>query len=121
MTFQQEVHAAIAHQVDCDGGCVIRADKLGPGDQAQEPERLRLGADLPLVADQHWNGNPEMQRAIGCGQGNLVVSRDDCDTSGTKRLSAAAEFGEVRYFLFGKCSSADGHDLILAPTSIALQ
>jgi hypothetical protein len=47
-----------------------------------------------------------MQRAIGCGQGNLVVSPDDCDTFGPQRLSAAAEFGEVRDFLFGKCSSA---------------
>ena len=121
MTFQQEVHLAIVRHADCDGGCVIRADKLCPGDQAEEPERLRLGADLSLVADQHRNGNPEMQRAIGCGQGNLVVSRNDGDALGTQRLSAAAEFGEVRYFLSGKCSSAEDHDLILARTSLALQ
>jgi hypothetical protein len=59
-----------------------------------------------------------MQRAIGGGQGNLVVSRDNCDTFGSQRLSAAAEFGEVRYFLFGKGSSADGHDLILPPQAL---
>ncbi len=76
MAFQQEVHVAIARHVGCDGCGIIRADKLCPGDQAKESERLRLGADFSLVADQHRNGNPEMQRAIGCGQGNLVVSRN---------------------------------------------
>ena len=72
----------------CDGCGIIRVDKLCPGDQVREPKRLRLGADFPLVANQHRNGNPEMQRAIGCCQGNLVVGRHYRNTLGTQRLSA---------------------------------
>src|ERR1039457_554182 len=102
MTFQQEVHVAIARHVYCDSCDIIRADKLCPGDQARDPERLRLGANFSLVANQHWNGNPKMQRAIGCCQGNLVVRRNYRNTFGTQRLSATAEFGEVRYFLSGR-------------------
>jgi len=101
---------AIARHVYRDGCSILCADKLCPGDQARQPERLRLGADFPLVANQYRNGNPEMQRAIGCCQGNLVVSRNYRNAFGTQRLSAPAEFGEVRYFLSGACGSAGEHD-----------
>jgi len=37
-----------------------------------------------------------MQRAIGRGERNLVVGRNYRNTFGTQRLSALAEFGEVR-------------------------
>src|SRR5664279_1712714 len=51
MTFQQEIHVAIARHVYRDGCEIIRADKLCPGDQARQPERLRLSADFPFVAN----------------------------------------------------------------------
>ena len=99
MAFQQEVDVALTRHAGCDGRGIIRADKLRPGYQIEEPERLRFGADFPLVANQHRNGDPELQRAVGRRQRNLVVSRDYRNALGTERLSATAEFSEVRYFL----------------------
>ena len=121
MTFQQKVNVALACHICCDKCGVICVDELCSGDQVREPERLRLDADFPLIANQHRNGNPETQGAIGCCQGNLIVSRHYRNPLGAQRLGMTPQLNEVHYPVAGVGSRREQHDLILVRSGAVLQ
>ena len=92
-----------------------------PESNAESPSAWRLGADFSLVANQYWNGDIEMQSAVGCCECDLVVGRDHRYAFGAQRLSATAKFGKAGYFLSGEYSSGGEHGLILARPGGELQ